>query len=142
MKWQALKVVALWAIVGFTMWFGWGMVGSPKHFMAFLFVAGTIVLAAIPAVWESLLLAMRVVDTGDTSVESQVERLVDSGAEHGTVVLDDDTVINLRWESMRESWYVELLAYECDKWFTLSWDRFYSIDDAADWMMHASQLSH
>lgn len=142
MKLQALKVAALWAGVGFVMWFGWGMVGSPKHFMAFLFVAGTIVLAAIPAVWESLLFAIRIVDTRGQDLESQIQRLVDACPEYGTVVVDNETVFNLCWEPMRESWRVELQALENDRWHLLTWDRFFMIDDAADWMRNTSKLSY
>jgi len=136
MKLRMLMVVALWAIVGFVMWFGYGMVGAPTHFMAFLFVTCCIVGAMIPALWESIVLVHRVMNRRRYDFYSQLRRFMDSDDWDARLWVDDCTYFAVSWNDVTSMWDVVLVASDgAGQPFTpLGLDTFYRLDDAICWV--------
>jgi len=134
MKLRSVIVFALWANVAFVMWFGYGMVGSPKHFMAFLFVSGCIVAATIPAVWESLLLAQRVLNRDVPDMPTQIRDFAYSDDTEAVFHVDEFTHFVVRWNSIM--WDCFLMGSDGDVWDfrVLDSASFYNLDDALFWV--------
>jgi hypothetical protein len=136
MKLRMLMVVALWAIVGFVMWFGYGMVGAPTHFMAFLFVTCCIVGAMIPALWESIVLVQRLLNRERFNVYDCLHEFVNSDSDNMYVDVDEYTYFHVLWNHDTRMWDVALMGSDGGSWdwFTLDSASFFNRCDAAWWV--------
>ena len=136
MKLLSVKVVALWANVCLVLWFGYGMVGMPTHFMAFLFVTGLVVLALLPALWESVRLLTRVMDRRKYAFDERMLEFLESDDLQTRLWVDDYTYFGIFWNGAVNKWDVMLMASDGDVWefHTLDSASFYAVEDAIWWV--------